>query len=91
MIRLHDRLLLLEDRIQGLAEEERLALEELRIHEHLCDDAIRDSAVSESPIDREDARETAADVARFERVVSDLRRRRLKLEQKRDRLAQRLG
>jgi hypothetical protein len=91
MTSLHERLFRLEDRIHSLAEDERLAVEELRIHEHLHDDAARDAAVSESPIDVEDARETSADVARFERVVGDLRRRRHKLEEKRDRLAQRLG
>jgi hypothetical protein len=90
MTRLHERLLRLGDRIRSLAEDERLAVEELRIHEHLYDDAARDAAVSESAVDREDARETAADVARFERLVGDLRRRRGKLEEKRDRLAQRL-
>ena len=61
------------------------------MHRHLEDDARRDAAVSESPIDREDARDTAADVARFSGLVAELRRRRGRLEAKRDRLLTRLG
>ncbi len=91
MTRLQQRLFRLEDRILALAEEERLALEELRIHQHLRDDAVRDAAVSEAAFDREDARATEADVARFQRLLSALSRRRRKLEDRRDRLAARLG
>jgi len=88
---LHQRLFRLNERIARLAAEEQQAAAELEVHRHLEDDARRDAAVSESPIDREDARETAADVERFGRLVADLRRRRGHLEAKRDRLLARLG
>jgi hypothetical protein len=88
---LHRRLFRLNERLARLAEEERRAAAELEVHRHLDDDARRDAAVSGSPIDREDARDTAADVARFERLVANLQRRRRRLEAKRDRLLARLG
>jgi hypothetical protein len=91
MSRLHQRLFRLNERIAGLAAEERQAAAELEVHRHLDDDAQRDAAVSGSPIDREDARDTAADVERFGRLVADLHRRRERLEAKRDRLLARLG
>jgi len=91
MSRLHQRLLRLNERIAGLAAEQRLAAAELEVHRHLDDDARRDAAVSGSPIDREDARDTAADVERFGRLVADLEERRRRLEAKRDRLLARLG
>ena len=47
--------------------------------------------MSGNPIDREDARDTAADVARFWRLVADLQGKRQHLEAKRDRLLARLG
>jgi hypothetical protein len=88
---IHRRLFRLNERIARLAEEERLAGAELEVHRHLDDDARRDAAVSESPIDREDARETAGDVARFTTLVADLQDRRRRLEARRDRLLARLG
>ena len=91
MARLQNRLFRLNERLGRLAEEERLAAAELEIHHHLDDDARRDAAVSGNPIDREDARDTAADVARFERLVAGLQERRRRLEAKRDRLLARLG
>lgn len=91
MSRLHQRLFRLNERIARLAAEEHQAAAELAVHRHLDDDARRDAAVSESPIDREDARDTAADVARFQTLVADLQRRRGRLEVKRDRLLARLG
>ena len=91
MARLHQRLFRLNERIARTAEEERLAAAELEVHRHLDDDARRDVAVSGSPIDREDARDTGADVARFGRLVEDLRRQRRRLEARRDRLLARLG
>ena len=87
----HRRLFRLNEMLERLAEEERLAAAELEIHHHLDDDARRDAAVSGNPIDREDARDTAADVARFERLVAGLQERRRRLEAKRDRLLARLG
>jgi hypothetical protein len=87
---LHQCLFRLNERIARLSAEERQAAAELEVHRHLDDDARRDAAVSESPIDREDARDTAADVTRFTRLVADLQRRRGRLEAKRDRLLARL-
>ena len=80
----------INDEILRLREQARLTEEELRIHEHLHDDASRDAAVSDHPFDREDARETAADVARFERTLADLKRRIVRLEAKREKLTSRL-
>jgi len=71
-------------------EAERLAEEELIFHQHLDDDAKRDAAVSGNPMDRADARETSADVARFEEHIESLRAQRAQLEAKRDRLLDRL-
>jgi hypothetical protein len=85
------RLFRLNETLARLAEEERLAAAELEIHRHLDDDARRDAAVSGNPIDREDARDTAADVARFRRLVAGLQEKRRRLEAKRDRLLARLG
>ena len=91
MSALHQRLFRLNEHLGRLAAEERQAAAELEVHRHLDDDARRDAAVSGSPIDREDARDTGADVARFERLVADLQRRRERLEAKRERLLGRLG
>lgn len=91
MKRIERRLFEIGDALRALDEAERLAREELGYHEHLNDDAQRDAAVSDSPLDRADARETAADVARFERHLDQLRRERARLEAKRDRLLRRLS
>jgi len=91
MALLHRRLFRLNERLGRLAEDERLAAAELEVHRHLDDDARRDAAVSGNPIDREDARDTAADVARFRRLLADLGEKRRRLEAKRDRLLARLG
>jgi hypothetical protein len=89
--RIARKLFAINDEILRLREEIRLTAEELRIHEHLHDDAARDAAVSDHPFDREDERETGADVERFRRTVADLERRVARLEAKRDRLASKLG
>ena len=86
-----ERIFKINDEIARLREEARLTEEELRIHEHLHDDASRDAAVFDHPFDREDARETASDVARFERNLADIERRIGKLEEKRNKLAEKLG
>lgn len=72
--------------LEGLEEEIRLIEEELSYHRHLADDAARDAAVYDDPIERENARMTAADVDRFERQLGKLERRRVRLEAKRDKL-----
>jgi hypothetical protein len=88
---LERRIFRLNERLGRLAEDERLAAAELEVHRHLDDDARRDAAVSGSPIDREDARDTASDVARFQRLLAGLAEKRRRLEAKRDRLLDRLG
>ena len=90
MKRIERKLFQLSDEIAALQRAETLAAEELIYHEHLNDDTQRDAAVSGSPLDRADARETASDVARFAKHVDELRRRRLKLEEKRTKLLARL-
>ncbi len=91
MKRIERKLFQIGDEIRALQEAERLAHEELIYHQHLNDDAQRDAAVSGSPIDRADARETASDVDRFERHLGKLRTQRERLEAKRQRLLHRLG
>ncbi len=72
MGRLEMRIFDLNDEIARFEQELHQARAELDVLRHLADDAARDAAVSESPFDREDARETTADVARFERLVDHL-------------------
>ena len=91
MRRIERKLFDIGDEIRALEHAEQLASEELIYHEHLNDDAQRDAAVSEHPIDRADARETAGDVGRFERHLAELRQRRARLEVKRQKLIERLG
>ena len=91
MKRIEKRIFSLGDEISALVESERLAREELTYHEHLDDDAQRDAAVSGSPLDRADARETALDVARARQVVEKLVAKRLKLEEKRAQLIAKLA
>ncbi len=90
MGRIEQRLFRLNDEIAALRRDEERVAEELNVHRHLNDDAQRDAAVSESPLDRADARDTAADVARFESALASLRKQREKLEAKRDKLLARL-
>ncbi len=85
------KLLRLNERIAELQGEERLVEEELAFHRHIDDDAQRDAAVTGMPADVSEARSTAADVARFERALQDLRRRRRTLEERREELLGRLG
>ncbi len=91
MRRIEKKLFALNDQIAAAIRDEELAAEELIFHQHLHDDAQRDAAVSGSPFDREDARETGADVARFERHIEALRSTRLKLETQRDKLLDKLS
>ena len=91
MRRIERKLFQISDEIESLQRAEELAEEELGYHRHLNDDAQRDATVSDHPVDRADARETAGDVARFERHVSQLRRRRGVLERRRERLLRRLS
>ena len=86
MQRIERRLFQINDEIAALRRDEDLAREELIFHQHLDADTQRDAAVSNSPIDRADARETAGDVARFERHIARLQKSRERLEIQRDRL-----
>ncbi|MCP4304648.1 MAG: hypothetical protein GY926_07835 [bacterium] len=91
MKRIERKLFKLGDEIESLAKAEQLAGEELIYHLHLNDDTQRDASVSGNPIDRADARETAGDVARFERHIAQLQKRRAKLIAKRERLVAKLA
>jgi len=90
MKRRERRLFRINDEIAALGEAVRLAEEELIFHRHLDDDAKRDAAASGNPLDRADARGTAADVARFEEHIQNLRAEKAQLEAKRARLLARL-
>ena len=89
MGRIERRLFRINDEIAHLSEELRLAEEELQIHRHLDDDARRDAAVG-GPIEREDARITASDVDRFEKVIGGLQERIDRLERRRAQLLAKL-
>jgi hypothetical protein len=90
MGRLEKRIFDLNDRIAAVAEEERVAREELAIHRHLHDDAVRDAAVSDHPFDLRDAAATEGDVARAERLIGRIVARRARLVAKRDALLRKL-
>jgi predicted RNase H-like nuclease (RuvC/YqgF family) len=90
MRRLEERLFAITDEIASLREAIRQTQEELIVHQHLHDDAVRDASVG-GPIEREDARETTRDVTRFQRLITELRERVDRLEAKRDRLLERFG
>ena len=85
------KLFKLNDAIEALRREEDLVAEELRYHRHIDDDAQRDAAVSDDWQDRSFARDTSADVARFEKALAEVVGRRERLERKRDKLLSRLG
>jgi hypothetical protein len=85
------KLFRINDAIEELRREEHLVAEELRYHQHIDDDARRDAAISDDWQDRSFARNSSADVARFEKALADVRSRREKLEQKRAKLLKRLG
>jgi hypothetical protein len=85
------RLLRLNTEIEGMRRELELVEGELGMHRHLADDATRDAAVTEAPIERAEAREAAKDVARMEAVLTSERRKLARLEAKRDALLDKLG
>jgi len=90
MSRTERRIFQINGQLADLAREEERVSEELQFHRHLNDDAQRDAAVSDHPEDRGAARQTAADVARFERAVAEVRKRRVRLEEKRRQLFNKL-
>ena len=89
MSRRTDRLFRITDEIERLDEEIRLTAEELAMLRHIDDDARRDAAVG-GPLERDDARITSGDVARFEKALADLEAKRARLEDKRRKLLERL-
>jgi hypothetical protein len=91
MGRREERIFRLNDEIRDLKRDGDLAVEELIMLQHLDDDAQRDLATYDQPMDRADAKETSGDVARMEQHVEDLGRARERLEAKRDRLLGRLS
>lgn len=91
MSRLERNLLDLSDRLENLAREERRLTDELSYHRSLAEDAARDSAVMDDPIERENAAITAGDVRRFERRLEKLVHQRQKLEGRQARLLEKLG
>jgi hypothetical protein len=91
MGRLERRLLVVTDQLEDLREEERLLHEELAYHRSLADDAARDAAVFDDPIERENAAMTSGDVRRSEHRLQKLTDRRQKLETRRARLLDKLG
>ncbi len=90
MPRPEEKVFRLNDEIAAIEREEALVAEELTFHRHLNDDAQRDAAVSDHPIDRADARGTAGDVARFEDSLRTLAGRKAKLVARRDKLLRKL-
>ena len=90
MRRLEKQLFAITDEIDRLRETVRQTEEEWYVLQHLDDDAQRDAAVG-GPIDRDDARATARDVARFQKLITELRQRLNHLEAKRVELLNRLG
>ncbi len=90
MGRREERIFRLNDEIRALMHSEDLAAEELIMLEHLDDDAQRDLATYDQPMDRADAKETSGDVERMQQHVEDLRSEREKLESKRDRLLKKI-
>ena len=91
MRRIERKLFRINDQLASLREAQRLAVEELGFHRHLHDDAARDAAVSNAPLDREDARETGADVARMELHIANIGTLIERLEGRRDALLAKLG
>lgn len=90
MGRLERRLLAITDQLESIRKEERLLAEELSFHRSLADDAARDAAVYDDPIERENAAVTASDVRQFERRLEKLEDQRQKLETRRARLLEKL-
>lgn len=90
MDRQHKRLLRLADELAALTEEERIAREELAFHRHLHDDAVRDAAVTEHPIDRKDARLTLGDVVRMQAHIRRIEQRRVEIQAERQRILDQL-
>jgi len=90
MRRIEKKLFRIGDELAAIEEAIRLAREELTFHDHLNDDAQRDAAVSGSPVDRADAKETESDVARMRDHIESLEITRTRLERRRRKLLAKL-
>jgi hypothetical protein len=90
MRRSERRLFRLNDKLHRLRREEELTAGELEMHRHLDDDARRDAAVSDSPLDRAEAHQTSKDVRRMQAALRGIRRRIGEIEEERDRLLSKL-
>ena len=91
MARAERRVFALNDQILLLDEEITRVADELSYHQSLADDAARDAAVSDAPIEHENATMTARDVEQFRRRHERLVKKRNKLESDRQRLMAKLG
>ena len=80
---LNDEILLLDEEIVRVADE-------LSYHRSLADDAARDAAVSDAPIEHENATMTARDVEQFEGRHRRLVNKKERLDARRQRLLDRL-
>lgn len=90
MRRVERKLLRINDELLQLNREEELLRGELDMHRSLHDDASRDAAVHDSPVERANAYESGKDVTAFERALAALEARRRILRAKRERLLERL-
>ena len=88
--RLSKQIFSVNDRLVHLDEEEARVSAELDYHRHLADDAVRDAAVYESSLHRDEADRALADVDRFEWALEEIDHRRGTLLAKRDRLMERM-
>lgn len=89
MKRIHRRLFRLNESIGKIEAEINQVQAELEYHRSINEDAQRDAIVG-NYIDREEAGLTAADVRRFEKTLSLLEARKVKLADKRAQLLARL-
>lgn len=90
MGRIERKLFRIADELAELRLEEASVQEELSFHRLINDDAQRDAVLSDSQFEKMEAGLTAADVARFERRLSEIARKRDVLEVKRARLLEQL-
>lgn len=90
MGRIERKLFRIADELAELRVEEASVQEELSFHRLINDDAQRDAVLSDSQFEKMEAGLTAADVARFERRLSEIARKRDVLEVKRARLLEQL-
>lgn len=78
-------------RLAAIEDELKQAHAELGTNRHIDDDAQRDALVSERYEDLADARATARDVRRVEKLIAGLEKERTKLITKRDRMIEALA